>query len=175
MIVRAFMSTRRSNMSVQWYRNCSSGGISQHSVSASGEESVKAIGESDIEFILSNLNNLVSIVNVVTCSSPNYPAARPKLHGTATSSPYSVMDGYNRPRSLNWAKLTVNLLPALTPNTDRAPEDISRINGALDLEEARVVAAPEGFLPVWLVHVALAWMSAWATHHQGWRARCLPH
>lgn len=52
---------------------------------------------------------------------------------------------------LHPAKATVALLlPAFTAHTRCAPQNIFRIDLALDLEETLVIVAPEGMLPVLL-------------------------
>ena len=56
---------------------------------------------------------------------------------------------------LSFTKHVSRLRPVLTPNTNRAPEHIGRINTALDGQEARIIGAPVGFRKVRLVYVAL--------------------
>lgn len=56
---------------------------------------------------------------------------------------------------LHTTKPPAFIFPAFTANTDGTPEDIRRVQSALDGEQTRIVAAVVSLLPVRLVDVAL--------------------
>lgn len=56
---------------------------------------------------------------------------------------------------LNTAELVSDLLPTLIPYARVTPQDVVRVDLALDLDEAIVVVAPELVLPVGLERCGL--------------------